>query len=120
MVVPHQSLHPFSIKSEVFFLAPLHQDMRRANQEPEFKDFFIRHRTEADIKLANSVDVASSRDPQDDSVRLRILNGLWLLGCAPIWGASRCQILVTSVVGFALAMGHITTYPVGFAKGLHL
>ncbi|CAI9785033.1 unnamed protein product [Fraxinus pennsylvanica] len=54
------------------------------------KAVFIRHRTEEDIKLANSVDVASLRDPQDDSARVK--NPEWLvvvgvcthLGCIPL------------------------------------
>ncbi|CAL5395880.1 unnamed protein product [Camellia sinensis] len=54
------------------------------------KPVFIRRRTEDDIKLANSVDVASLRDPQEDSVRVK--NPEWLvvvgvcthLGCIPL------------------------------------
>ncbi|KAI8527855.1 hypothetical protein RHMOL_Rhmol12G0106100 [Rhododendron molle] len=54
------------------------------------KPVFIRRRTEDDIKLANSVDVASLRDPQDDSSRVK--NPEWLvvvgvcthLGCIPL------------------------------------
>ncbi|XP_010942361.2 cytochrome b-c1 complex subunit Rieske-4, mitochondrial [Elaeis guineensis] len=54
------------------------------------KPVFIRRRTESDIKLANSVDVASLRDPQEDSARVK--NPEWLvvvgvcthLGCIPL------------------------------------
>ncbi|XP_021678684.1 cytochrome b-c1 complex subunit Rieske-4, mitochondrial [Hevea brasiliensis] len=54
------------------------------------KPVFIRRRTEEDIKLANSVDVASLRDPQEDSSRVK--NPEWLvvigvcthLGCIPL------------------------------------
>ncbi|KAH7653708.1 Quinol--cytochrome-c reductase protein [Dioscorea alata] len=54
------------------------------------KPVFIRRRTEDDIKLANNVDVASLRDPQEDSVRVK--NPEWLvvigvcthLGCIPL------------------------------------
>ncbi|KAL0305827.1 UNVERIFIED_CONTAM: Cytochrome b-c1 complex subunit Rieske, mitochondrial [Sesamum radiatum] len=54
------------------------------------KPVFIRRRTEDDIKLANSVDVASLRDPQEDAVRVK--NPEWLvvvgvcthLGCIPL------------------------------------
>ncbi|KAL3511507.1 hypothetical protein ACH5RR_030908 [Cinchona calisaya] len=54
------------------------------------KPVFIRHRTEDDIKLANSVDVGSLRDPQEDA--LRVKNPEWLvvvgvcthLGCIPL------------------------------------
>ncbi|XP_020600393.1 cytochrome b-c1 complex subunit Rieske-4, mitochondrial-like [Phalaenopsis equestris] len=54
------------------------------------KPVFIRRRTEADIKLANAVDVTSLRDPEEDSVRVK--NPEWLivvgvcthLGCIPL------------------------------------
>ncbi|GMY12968.1 cytochrome b-c1 complex subunit Rieske-4, mitochondrial-like [Fagus crenata] len=54
------------------------------------KPVFIRRRTEDDIKLANSIDVASLRDPQPDSERVK--NPEWLivvgvcthLGCIPL------------------------------------
>jgi len=54
------------------------------------KPVFIRRRTEDDIKLANSVDVASLRDPQQDAERVK--NPEWLivigvcthLGCIPL------------------------------------
>ncbi|KAK8706504.1 hypothetical protein V6N13_050066 [Hibiscus sabdariffa] len=54
------------------------------------KPVFIRRRTEEDIKTANSVDVASLRDPQEDAVRVK--NPEWLivvgvcthLGCIPL------------------------------------
>ncbi|XP_039114487.1 cytochrome b-c1 complex subunit Rieske-4, mitochondrial isoform X1 [Dioscorea cayenensis subsp. rotundata] len=54
------------------------------------KPVFIRRRTEDDVKLANNVDVASLRDPQEDSVRVK--NPEWLivigvcthLGCIPL------------------------------------
>ncbi|KAJ6800941.1 cytochrome b-c1 complex subunit Rieske-4, mitochondrial-like [Iris pallida] len=54
------------------------------------KPVFIRRRTEEDIKLANSVDVASLRDPQEDAVRVK--DPEWLivvgvcthLGCIPL------------------------------------
>ncbi|KAL6960358.1 hypothetical protein U1Q18_038123 [Sarracenia purpurea var. burkii] len=54
------------------------------------KPVFIRRRTEEDVKLANSVDVGSLRDPQEDSVRVK--NPEWLivvgvcthLGCIPL------------------------------------
>ncbi|KAL9241824.1 hypothetical protein vseg_015888 [Gypsophila vaccaria] len=54
------------------------------------KPVFIRRRTEDDIKLANSVDIASLRDPQPDADRVQ--NPEWLivigvcthLGCIPL------------------------------------
>lgn len=54
------------------------------------KPVFIRRRTGDDIKLANSVDVNSLRDPQEDAVRVQ--NPEWLivvgvcthLGCIPL------------------------------------
>ncbi|XP_034706889.1 cytochrome b-c1 complex subunit Rieske-4, mitochondrial-like [Vitis riparia] len=54
------------------------------------KPVFIRRRTEEDIKSANSVDLASLRDPQEDSERVK--NPEWLivvgvcthLGCIPL------------------------------------
>ncbi|XP_072966812.1 cytochrome b-c1 complex subunit Rieske, mitochondrial-like isoform X2 [Typha angustifolia] len=54
------------------------------------KPVFIRRRTEDDIKLANSVDVSSLRDPQEDAERVK--NPEWLvvvgvcthLGCIPL------------------------------------
>lgn len=54
------------------------------------KPVFIRRRTEEDIKLANTVDLASLRDPQPDSDRAK--NPEWLivigvcthLGCIPL------------------------------------
>ncbi|XP_068634630.1 cytochrome b-c1 complex subunit Rieske-4, mitochondrial-like [Aristolochia californica] len=54
------------------------------------KPVFIRRRTEDDIKLANSVDVASLRHPEEDAVRVK--NPEWLvvvgvcthLGCIPL------------------------------------
>nr|ABR16850.1 unknown [Picea sitchensis] len=62
------------------------------------KPVFIRRRTEDDIQLANSVNVNSLRDPQEDSAR--VLNPEWLvvvgvcthLGCVPLpkcWGLWR-------------------------------
>ncbi|KAL4568094.1 hypothetical protein LXL04_023695 [Taraxacum kok-saghyz] len=54
------------------------------------KPVFIRRRTEDDVKLANSVDVASLRDPQEDAARVK--DPEWLivvgvcthLGCIPL------------------------------------
>ncbi|KAK9052292.1 hypothetical protein SSX86_028921 [Deinandra increscens subsp. villosa] len=54
------------------------------------KPVFIRRRTDDDVKLANSVDVASLRDPQEDAARVK--NPEWLivvgvcthLGCIPL------------------------------------
>ncbi|KAK9749894.1 hypothetical protein RND81_02G158600 [Saponaria officinalis] len=54
------------------------------------KPVFIRRRTEDDIKLANSVDISSLRDPQPDADRVQ--NPEWLivigvcthLGCIPL------------------------------------
>lgn len=54
------------------------------------KPVFIRRRTEDDVKLANSVDLASLRDPQKDEERVK--NPEWLvvigvcthLGCIPL------------------------------------
>ncbi|XP_020597504.1 cytochrome b-c1 complex subunit Rieske, mitochondrial-like, partial [Phalaenopsis equestris] len=54
------------------------------------KPVFIRRRTENDIKLANSVDVTSLRDPEEDVARVK--NPEWLvvvgvcthLGCIPL------------------------------------
>lgn len=54
------------------------------------KPVFIRRRTEEDIELANSVDIASLRDPQEDAARVK--DPEWLvvvgvcthLGCIPL------------------------------------
>jgi len=54
------------------------------------KPVFVRHRTEADIQLANSVHMNELRDPEEDSVRVQ--NPEWLvvvgvcthLGCVPL------------------------------------
>ncbi|KAK2973834.1 hypothetical protein RJ640_011762 [Escallonia rubra] len=54
------------------------------------KPVFIRRRTEEDIEKANSVDISSLRDPQDDSARVK--DPEWLvvvgvcthLGCIPL------------------------------------
>jgi ubiquinol-cytochrome c reductase iron-sulfur subunit len=54
------------------------------------KPVFVRHRTEADIKLANSVNISELRDPQPDSARVQ--DPKWLvvvgvcthLGCVPL------------------------------------
>lgn len=54
------------------------------------KPVFIRHRTEHDIKLANSVNLHELRDPEEDSAR--VINPEWLvvvgvcthLGCVPL------------------------------------
>lgn len=57
------------------------------------KPVFIRHRSEAEVELANSVDVASLRDPQEDEIR--VVEPKWLvvigvcthLGCVPLANA---------------------------------
>ena len=57
------------------------------------KPVFIKHRTEADIELANSVKTSELRDPQSDAER--IINPKWLvlvgvcthLGCVPLSNA---------------------------------
>ncbi|XP_073130120.1 cytochrome b-c1 complex subunit Rieske-4, mitochondrial-like [Henckelia pumila] len=85
-----------SASKDVLALASLEVDL--ANIEPgatvtvkwRGKPVFIRRRTEDDINLANSVDVASLRDPQQDSERVK--NPEWLvvvgvcthLGCIPL------------------------------------
>lgn len=53
-----------------------------------WKPVFIRGRTEDDIKLVNSVDVGSLRDPEDDSARVKNTEWLALLEFALIWDAS--------------------------------
>ncbi|KZV20614.1 ubiquinol-cytochrome C reductase iron-sulfur subunit family protein [Dorcoceras hygrometricum] len=85
-----------SASKDVLALASLEVDL--ANIEPgstvtvkwRGKPVFIRRRTEEDINLANSVDLASLRDPQEDSDRVK--NPEWLvvvgvcthLGCIPL------------------------------------
>ncbi|XP_020675595.1 cytochrome b-c1 complex subunit Rieske-4, mitochondrial isoform X2 [Dendrobium catenatum] len=85
-----------SASKDVLALASLEVDL--SNIEPgstvtvkwRGKPVFIRRRTENDIKLANSVDVNSLRDPQDDAARVK--NPEWLivvgvcthLGCIPL------------------------------------
>ena len=57
------------------------------------KPVFIRHRTEAEVGLANDVDASTLRDPQEDG--LRVVNPEWLvvvgvcthLGCVPLANA---------------------------------
>jgi ubiquinol-cytochrome c reductase iron-sulfur subunit len=56
------------------------------------KLIFVRNRTEAEIKAAQDVDVASLRDPQPDSARVKEGHAQWLvvygncthLGCVPL------------------------------------
>lgn len=54
------------------------------------KPVFIRHRTEEDIQLADSVDVSSLRDPETDEVRVKDKDWLIVvgvcthLGCVPL------------------------------------
>jgi ubiquinol-cytochrome c reductase iron-sulfur subunit len=54
------------------------------------KPVFIRHRTEEDIQLADSVDVGSLRDPEADDVRVKdkdwliVLGVCTHLGCVPL------------------------------------
>lgn len=85
-----------SASKDVLALASLEVDL--GNIEPgttvtvkwRGKPVFIRRRTDDDIKLANSVDLGSLRDPQEDSVRVK--NPEWLivvgvcthLGCIPL------------------------------------
>lgn len=85
-----------SASKDVLALASLEVDL--SNIEPgntvtvkwRGKPVFIRRRTESDIKMANSVDVSSLRDPQEDSARVK--NPEWLivvgvcthLGCIPL------------------------------------
>ncbi|PKA54806.1 Cytochrome b-c1 complex subunit Rieske-3, mitochondrial [Apostasia shenzhenica] len=85
-----------SASKDVLALASLEVDL--SNIEPgttvtvkwRGKPVFIKHRTEDDVKLANSVNVASLRDPEEDSTRVK--NPEWLvvvgvcthLGCIPL------------------------------------
>ncbi|CAL9753422.1 unnamed protein product [Musa acuminata subsp. burmannicoides] len=85
-----------SASKDVLALASLEVDL--SNIEPgstvtvkwRGKPVFVRRRTADDIKLANSVDVSSLRDPQVDSDRVK--NPEWLvvvgvcthLGCIPL------------------------------------
>ncbi|XP_057486354.1 cytochrome b-c1 complex subunit Rieske-4, mitochondrial-like isoform X1 [Actinidia eriantha] len=85
-----------SASKDVLALASLEVDL--SNIEPgatvtvkwRGKPVFIRRRTEDDIKLANSVDVGTLRDPQEDSDRVK--DPEWLivvgvcthLGCIPL------------------------------------
>lgn len=85
-----------SATKDVLALASLEVDL--SNIEPgstvtvkwRGKPVFVRRRTADDIKLANSVDVSSLRDPQVDSDRVK--NPEWLvvvgvcthLGCIPL------------------------------------
>jgi ubiquinol-cytochrome c reductase iron-sulfur subunit len=56
------------------------------------KLIFVRHRTEEEIKAAQDVNVASLRDPQPDSARVKEGHAPWLivygncthLGCVPL------------------------------------
>ncbi|XWS43941.1 hypothetical protein CRYUN_Cryun15aG0001600 [Craigia yunnanensis] len=54
------------------------------------KPVFIRRRTEEDVKLANSVDIGSLRDPQEDVARVKDPKWLIVVGSAHIWVAFRC------------------------------
>jgi ubiquinol-cytochrome c reductase iron-sulfur subunit len=85
-----------SASRDVLALASLEVDV--SNIEPGMtvtvkwrgKPVFIRHRTEHDIKLANSVNLHELRDPEEDSAR--VINPEWLvvvgvcthLGCVPL------------------------------------
>ncbi|KAG0489922.1 hypothetical protein HPP92_006785 [Vanilla planifolia] len=70
------------------------------------KPVFIKHRTEDDIQLANAVDMATLRDPQEDSVRVKNPQWLVLLVSALIWVAYLCQMLEILVGGFARHGSH--------------
>lgn len=89
-------LASMSASADVLALAKVEVDM---NNIPEGKNaiikwrgkpVFVRHRTQADIDDANSVDVAKLRDPQKDSERasrpewLVMLGVCTHLGCVPI------------------------------------
>lgn len=78
--------------------APVEVDLSPVAEGSEIKVFwrskpiFIRHRTAAEIKTAQGVDVGSLRDPQPDSVRVKEGHEQWLvligicthLGCIPL------------------------------------
>ncbi|GFS34390.1 ubiquinol-cytochrome C reductase iron-sulfur subunit [Actinidia rufa] len=66
---------------------------------------FIRHRTEEDIREANSVDIRSFATRSMIGKELKNQNGFLLLGSALIWVASPYQMQVTMVGGFCPCQG---------------
>jgi ubiquinol-cytochrome c reductase iron-sulfur subunit len=114
-----------SASKDVLALASLEVDI--SNIEPgttvtvkwRGKPVFIRHRTEEDIELANSVDLSSLRDPQPDLERVKNPEWLVVVGVCTHLGCIPLPMLVTLVVGFAHATDHIMIFLAGFARGLH-
>ncbi|KAK1295517.1 hypothetical protein QJS10_CPA16g00815 [Acorus calamus] len=80
------------------------------------KPVFIRRRTEEDINLANSVDVGSLRDPQEDSVRVKNPEWLIVIGVCTHLGCIHYQMQGTLGVGSARAMAHTMIFQVGFGR----
>jgi ubiquinol-cytochrome c reductase iron-sulfur subunit len=78
--------------------APVEVDLAPIAEGQEIKIFwrgkpiYVRHRTEAEIKAAEDVNIATLRDPQADSARVKEGKAQWLvvigicthLGCVPI------------------------------------
>merc|ERR1712230_260552 len=88
-----QSNEPNAVASSSFhspFTAHRAPDKKDTTQIPSFKPVFIRHRTEDEIKEAESVNLSILRDPQKDEDRVKkpewlIMLGVCThLGCVPI------------------------------------
>ncbi|PKI85783.1 hypothetical protein MVES_000620 [Malassezia vespertilionis] len=89
-------LSSMSASSDVLALAKVEVDMgniplgKNAIIKWRGKPIFVRHRTEDEIKEAESVDVAKLRDPQEDADRVKRAEWLVMvgvcthLGCVPI------------------------------------
>ncbi|KAM1568849.1 hypothetical protein ACFX10_034034 [Malus domestica] len=114
-----------SASKDILALASLEVDL--SSIEPDItvtvkwrgKPVFIKHRTEDDIKLANSVNVQSLRDPQQDAER--VTNPEWLIDVG-VCTHLGCIILLNAgdlVVGSAHAMVRTTTFLAGSTKGMH-
>jgi len=75
------------------------------------KPVFVRHRTEAEVKAANEVDLAELKDPQPDAERVTKPEWLIVLGSAPISAACPSGTRASMAAISAPATGRPTTRP---------
>lgn len=95
-VLAHAAVTQWSASKDVLALAKIEVNLndiplgKNVVLKWRGKPLFVKHRTPEDIERENAVDVASLRDPQPDSVRVK--NPEWLvlvgvcthLGCVPV------------------------------------
>ena len=85
------------------------------------KPVFIDHRTPQEIKAAEDVDVASLRDPQADSARVKkpewlvVIGVCTHLGCIPLGNKEGSRAVLTAA-GSARATARSTTPPDAFGR----